>query len=373
VTSYVGPKAKRDGQEWRAALYREWRVNRTLYLLAALAVVGPWALWLQDQLTAARPAASAQLMTAQRLIHLNLSGAVVGGAFTNWTVLVAAGLGVAVVAYDRLAGGLFVALEGPLTRRAVFGAKLLWGGAVLVGTAVLVTAAFVVTAWATGNAGLIGLLLLHGLYTVSAQGDAFATAVAVSTAMATVYSLVATGAWLAAPAVLGGLVTTLFTALIVRREAVTPTGTTLVWSVHVAGPWVMPLAAGLPNLTPLQLQWGGWPLWAQWALIAGFLAWAGFMVAMARRWGTAAPYERLHDGFFFPRLWPIYYAFLAAVTANAVMVLPGLSTLHGAEWAGVFVGIGGVLWFFWRWLVIRRIQRDPAAPRPAGRAAVGAR
>jgi hypothetical protein len=347
-------RPRRPGGIPAAARYREVRVNRSVYALAAVALLAPTALWLLGLRVAAEtpPAVLASMhltladlmrQTFQTFAPVTFSGDVVAAVF-----------GIALFGHDRVAGGLFQSLEGPLARRDAWRAKALSGAVVVGGAATLATTAVLLAAAATGNATLAGPILLRGLTDAAGELSLFATALAMGGAMSTVPSALATATWAGLPALLGGLLETLF----VRRYAVGLPGSGLA-SVLVPTGWASAVAQSLANLSPFQpAGYRGWPLWEVLALVSWFLAWSWLMAWQGQSWWERAAFERLHDEVFFPFLWNLCFAWLALATALFVTApLAIFGQIGGLGWAGLNAATFVVAWFFWRSILRRRGRR----------------
>lgn len=349
-----------------AARYREVRVNRAFYVLGVLALLLPWAVWLFGFRAAmATPASvlAAMHLTVAQLARQNLQGFVhVGTIVAPSDLFVAAALGIALFGYDRVAGGLLYALEGPLPRREIFLAKALLGAAAIILVATLGALAVLWAALASGNPDLAGAILLRSLFDAAGQLSLFATALAMGGAMGTVFSALATITWAGLPALLSGLVS----IVIVRPLAEEVNGRLL--AVLVPTRWATAFGQTLNNLSPFQSGGSGtWPLYDVLALIAWFVAWAVLMAWLGRSWWARAPFERLHDGVFFPPLWNAYYAFLSLASGLFVTTLITQGAVKGLGWAAIYAALFVAGWFFWRFAVSRRDRRL------AGGATLGAR
>lgn len=260
-----------------AARFRELRVNRTVYLVGFLLLITPWALWFQGLLAELNTPTLAPYLThstVAALIRANLQGFAIGTSnSTTFYVAVAAAIGIALVGYDRFAGGLFYSLEGPLRRREVFTAKALYVTITILLPVVAGTAGALLFADLSGNLGLAGAIALRGLFDATGELSLFATALAMGSAMGTVFSALATLTWAALPALLQSLLSNLF--LVSGRSVVILSGHHVsTTTLRFVSPWIAHLAFALPNLSPFQpAGFVGWPLSAVLALIAWFVAW----------------------------------------------------------------------------------------------------
>jgi len=342
----------------RAARYRELRVDRAIYVLGSLALLAPWALWLQGLWSMPQAALAVDHTTLNAFMRLNLQGFAQGsaGSTATFDLLVATAMGIALFAYDRFAGGLFYSLEGPLSRREVLVAKVVFGSASILLVATVSTLGTVLTAVLSGNAPLAGAVLLRCLFDATGQLSLFATALAMGTAMSTVFSVVATATWILLPSLLQSLLSNLF--LVPGKQVVTlvPGGQRVpVTTVRFAAPWIAHLAQVLPNLSPFQPTGSyGWSLVAALALIAWFVAWMVLVLWLAYGWWERAPFERLRDAVFFPFLWNLYYAFLSLLSTLVLGALLTHGTVFGIAWAVIYLALFVAGWFFWRFVVIWR-------------------
>jgi hypothetical protein len=192
-----------------AARFRELRVNRTVYLLGFLLLITPWALWLDSLWAELNTPTRAPFFThgtVVALVRANLQGFAIGTSnSTTFYVSVAAAIGIALFGYDRFAGGLLYSLEGPLQRREVFTAKALFGTITILLPLAAGTAGTLLFADLTGNPDLAGAIALRGLFDATGELSLFATALAMGSAMGTVFSAIATVTWAVLPALLQSL------------------------------------------------------------------------------------------------------------------------------------------------------------------------
>ncbi len=348
-----------------AARFRELRVNRTVYLVGFLLLITPWALWFEGlwaELNTPTWALNLSHSTVAALIRANLQGFALGTAnSTTFYVAVAAAIGIALFGYDRFAGGLFYSLEGPLRRREVFTAKVLYGTITILLPVAAGTAGALLFADLSGNLGLAGAIAMRGLFDATGELSLFATALAMGSSMGTVFSAIATVTWAALPSLLQSLLSNLF--LVSNRSVVILGGQSVSEStLRFAYPWIAHLAFALPNLSPFQpAGFEGWPLSAVLALIAWFVAWTVLVLWLAYGWWERAPFERLRDAVFFPFLWNLYYAFLSLLSTLVFGALITHGTVFGVAWAAIYLVLFIAGWFFWRFVVIWRGGR---ADRP---------
>jgi hypothetical protein len=330
-----------------AARYRELHVNRTVYLLAAVALLGPWVLWL-FQLEADFYAPRFELAAIgglHRLLFFSLQSFTGGGALGGFTAVAAAAFGVALFGYDRSIGGLRYTLETPLRRRDVLAAKALFGGALIVLCLAFAVAGTLAAAALSGNLALAGPIALRGLVAAAGQLSLFATALALGSAVGTVFTCLGVAFWAGLPLLLPGLVSILF--------APAPTAT----APLAAGGWAVSLARALPSLSALQPAGAAWPPVDVIALTAWFVAWTAGMLWQGSGWWLRAPFERLGDGVFFPFLWNLYYAYLSLASGLFVTTLITRGTVLGLGWALIYAVTFVAGWFFWRSVVERHGRR----------------
>jgi hypothetical protein len=327
-----------------AARYRELRVNRGVYVLAILALAAPWALWVMQVIGV--------LETLPSMISLTLRSFAQGfDNFANVDLVVSAAFGIALFGYDRAVGGLLYALEGPLKRRDVWLAKAWFGMAAILLVAAAGTAFTLVAAAVSGNLSLAGPILLRSLFDAAGQLELFVTALAMGGVMGTVFACLATATWAGLPSLLSGFAQT---ALVRETVVSLPNGVTAIWWVPYV-PWVISLSNALNNLSPFQPNgFTNWPFVDVLLLIASYLAWAACLVWAAPRWWERAPFERLHDGVFFPALWNFYYAFLSAFSGLVITTLLTRGSIKGIAWTAIYAGTFIAGWFFWRAVVTRR-------------------
>jgi len=341
----------------RAARYREWRVNRSIYVTAAVALLAPWALWALPVIALfstpqlVGPGETLQaLMRPMFLFSFPLVISLVGAAV----------FGLALFGYDRTVGGLPYALEGPLRRRDVWLTKGFFGTVTICSVMAAGTVAMLVAAQASGNGALSGRILVDALFETGGQLELFMTALAMSGVMAPIFATLATATWALLPAALAGLV-----QITLAGTGLTPPSPATQYAYVSVAPWAVSLSNFLSNCSPFQsTPLFTWPPHDVLLLGAAFLAWAGFLAWRAPRWWAGAPFERLQDGFFLPGLWNVYYAFLAAVSALILVTVLTRGTVQGLAWSGLYAALFAAGWFFWRAVVIRRVN-PPQARRAA--------
>lgn len=315
----------------RAAFYREVTVNKGFYIAAALILVVPWLLFLyenrSDGLVLYRQTLSAWAQT--------------GMLFATFDLYVAAALGLALFGYDRLLGGLLASLEGPLDRGRVWLVKALLGGAVILAVSLLGTAALVLAASGAGDAQLIGPILLRALFETAGECMLFATALALSGAMSTVYAVFWTLTWMALPAITAGFAQNLL----------------------VPGPpWTMSLV----NLSPFQPGgFTGWSTIASLGLMAGYAGWTALMVWLGPKWWSRAPFEHLRDGYFFPSLWSVNDVAMSLLVGVIVTWIITRGFLTGLGWGALLLALSAASWLLLFFVRHRIHGRRPAPLRQA--------
>lgn len=329
-----------------AVRYREFRVNRTLYVAGLFILLVPWALWFRTVWTFLNfpPQDLAQMHQAVHgLLQNALQTFAQGGNNAAGPDPVVAGLlGLALFANDRWQGGLLYSLEGPLPRRQVLWAKALLGSGVLLCAAILAAAGNVGAAAASGNLALTGPVLLRVLSDLAGQLAIFATALAMGGAMGTALSALAVAVWAVLPSLGQSLMMVLFSA---PPSQTLPDGARIVVT-GISPPWVAHVSAFLLALSPLtSTQSSDLGLAGDAAL---FLAWTGFMLWLGLRAWERAPFERLSDGVFFPVLWNFYYLVLALGSALFVITVVTHGTVTGASWLVSYLALTVAGWFFWR-------------------------
>jgi len=349
-----------------AARFRELRVNRTVYLLGFLLLIAPWALWFEGlQVELQTPAWILNLShnTVTALIRISLQGFALGtNNATTFYVAVAGAIGIALFGYDRYAGGLLYSLEGPLRRREVLTAKVLLGAIIILLPVAAGTAGALVFAELSRNPGLAGPIALRGLLDATGELSFFATAMAMGSAMGTVFSALAMVTWAALPALLQSLVSNLFlvpgsSVVILNGHRVATT------TLRLPHPWIAHLAFALPYLSPLQPASPPWPLAAVLGLVAWFVAWTALVLWLSYGWWERAPFERLRDAVFFPFLWNLYYAFLSLLSTLLLGAWLTHGAVYGVAWAAIYLALFVAGWFFWRYIVA---WRGSGAGRPVG-------
>ncbi len=350
-----------QGFPTRAARYREWQVNRSLYVAAVLTLLAPWALWAMAVMNLF---SNPQLIGPGDTLQASMRPMLLFSFPLAIDLVDAAAFGLLLFGYDRAVGGLPYALEGPLRRRDVWLAKGFFGTVIICSVMAAGTIAMLIAAKASGNGALSGRILAHAVFETGGQLELFMTALAMSGAMAPIFAGLATATWALLPAALAGLV-----PIALAGTGLTPPGPATQFTYVSVAPWAVSLSNFLSNCSPFQsTPLFTWPPRDVLLLGAAFLAWAALLVWAAPRWWVRAPFERLQEGFFFPGLWNVYYAFLAAVSALVVVTLLTRGSVQGPAWAALYGALSVAGWFFWRAVVMWRVSsRHPGRQGAVGR------
>lgn len=339
----LGMPSQRRGL-WLAARYREWHVNRMLYVAAAVILVAPTLLTL---LTNSRePWGYARGQLAGQVLNYT-SGYT--GTWSEILILFAGILGIALFWNDRSRGRLDVMLEGPMPRRLMLWAKFYWGVLTVWAVATTLCLAMAVTALAVGHPDWMGPIVVRSLIHAASGTALLVTSVGLGAAMGSVVlTAMGTGVWLLAPVTLASLVYALQLGVFGKMTPET---------VMVAIQRLSPVAP-----TPPQ-GWVG-------VVYAGyFLAWAIFVGNRALKWWDRAPWERFHDPVYFPVMWNFFYA-LWALLSGLVLTMVGLLLFSPTGTTTVNFLVGSLIiavpgWFFWRrftWFLGRtRLGWEPGA------------
>lgn len=320
----------------KAVYYREWRVNRALYLIAGLLTILPCCLSL-----------FANTMAPHRYVREFLTSVVVSSAHgdagpsATFSIVLAGVLGLLVFWNDRSRGGIDAALEGPMSRRALMVGKLTLGVVTVLTAQVVVFLLLMVTALSVGRANAIGSLAAIMTLTLVASVCLMALTLAFSAAMGSPFFIaLATFVWLTLPRVVATVSTNL-TYLSTRMTVAEATAmNTTVTHIH----WLSPLVAVLPSNGEALLY------------ACYFALWAGAAVWAALVWWPHAPYEKLHAPLYFPWLWNIFYALLALVMGFVLANLGRTLGLGGWTFPGIYAHtliIAIPAWFLCRLLFTR--------------------
>ncbi len=303
-----------------APWYREWRVNRALYALAAVLAILPWIL--QLAVAGGYPGP----------IHAVLEDYL--GTRSAFQSAVSGALGMALFWHDWVRGGLGMALEGALSRRQVFLAKLSLAFVTLGASNAVVALILIVGALSSGSPGVVGPIAITALLWLIVHMVALVIALAMSTAM-------------------GSL---LFVALATGLVGGIPDFVALGWSglMSLIYPFPQPLWVG-PVFTAIQ-RFSPYAMYpdAHWSvlayMVANVLAGMGIL-ALGLRWWDRAPTERFSEAVYFPWLWNLFYALLAFPSSMVatVAVTQGPFSWMTLFWFIAFFVVG---WLIWRWLIM---------------------
>ncbi len=346
-----------------AVRYRERRVNRAVYGLGLLALLIPWLFWslqLHAELSVPASMLARSGLTLRSFMHGNLLlfASNPGSPFLLGVFLLAsAAIGIGLVENDRMTGALFYTLEGPVRRRDLWGVKVLGGGLAIVSVAAFGTACTLAAAAASDNLGLALPILARGLGDAVYGLSFFASALAMGGAMAAVFSVIAVGTWAFLPTALAGLVTVLFQRQVTRYVVLAGGQRITVRSMTFLSPWLAHLPSVLQGLSPFSGLSAAWSPSAQAVLVVGYAVWTVFMVWLGIFAFDRAPFERLRDGFFFPPLWNVYFAFLALASGLLLTTIVTQGEILGLGWAAIYAAFAVSGFFFWRAAMKRRERR----------------
>ncbi len=317
------------GQWMRDAVsFREWRVNRSLYITAAAVMLFPWILILSTSIGGP----GGELLELRAIVGDNAGL----GPMNGWITALAGLLAVGVFWNDRSRGGLDTSMEGPVSRRALLMAKIRLGIFTITGVWVLLFVTLAFIALAIGQAGLIGPLVVAALWSLCSAVALYMVTVSFGAAMGSVFfTVLASLLWVLLPRIADSVVFQLTLGFGQRLSLATATG----WETTLIDiRWFSVLTDGRPT---------GWVA----VLYAGyFAAWALFVGWRALAWWERTPMERFHDPFYYPQLWNFWYAFLAILSG---MFVAALTIPNAGSQARLYVGalvFGVPLWFLWRWI-----------------------
>jgi hypothetical protein len=321
-----------------AVLYREWRLNRSWYLLAFVIMLGAWVLpWIGSVFQPRYFAQMAQQVVADYPFLPPL-------ALPELNCIVMGILAVMVFQNDWTRGQIGRVLEGPVRRSDVLSAKLGLLLATLVAYALIVfigLAVFAVIARSTGRIGYVGSWDL--LATLMGSATAI-LALAAGTAMSNPILVgLTTAIWVVVPKVISGIIATA-TPLVHLPGGVV---------VSPPNPWAIAVdrLSPFPNSEPADHL----ILFALYFLVSTV-----FIGYRAFKWWNAVPTERFGSTFFYPQLWNFYYALLALVSAfvMALILSQPLMPQRGIPFYVSFGTLSVFAWFFWR-AMYRRRRRPP--------------
>lgn len=337
---------RQDRRSWLAARYREWQVNRTLYITTAIIMIAPTALTLLNN---GRQTWDARIAVTNQVLSYT---AAYTGTWSEILILLAGLLGIALFWNDRSRGRLEVIVEGPMPRRQILWAKFYWGVFTLLAVAILLCLVMTTTALAVGHPELIGGVVVRSFIHAAEDTALFVTSVGLGAAMDSVLTAVGAGVWVLFPVTIAGGVGSVVASVMAARPVIqTPE------IVTVAIQRLSPVAPTAPQ---------GW-LGVVYALY--FIAWALFIGNRALKWWDRTPWERFHDPVAFPVIWNFLYALLA-ILSGSVLAMASLLTLSRGDITtlnllGITLAIAVPGWFFWRrflWYLSRtRLGWGPGA------------
>ncbi len=311
-----------------ALRYREWRVNRLLYIVVPLLLVAPWAL---ETYGAIHPWNANSVMylhgELRRLMYPN-------DPYRTWDYVLTGLAALACLWRDRDRMG--AVLDGPVSRSALLKVKLEF----LLGS--------VFTGWLFE---LLVLLLAGGISGYHTWGEfaryvvlmgmghldiailSFAGAVLGGNLL---FALLGAGVLVAGPLVVGS-------SVFVAGNALSP-----------GAPLLTIIASLIEHLSPFaysfspELALGFIPVYA----IVGAL-----LVGLSFRWWVRASLENIAEPLLFPSLWNGVYAIMAAVSGliTVLGIEVALSSVQGihASTLVMYVVLAVAEWFIWR-TVLRR-------------------
>lgn len=318
-----------------AVSFREWRVNRSLYVTAVAVMLFPWALMLLTSI-----GGPGGVLVELRAVAGDNAGL---GPTNGWITVLAGLMALGVFWNDRSRGGLDSSLEGPVSRRALLMAKVRWGILTITGVWVLLFVILAFIALIIGHAGLVGPLAIAGLWSVSSAIALYVATVSFGAAMGSVFfTAMASLLWVMLPRIVES----------VAFQLTLGSGHRL--SLATAERW----QTTLTDIRWFSVLTDGRPAgWAAVLYAAYFAAWAVFLGWRALVWWERTPMERFHDPFYYPQLWNFWYAFLAILSG---MFVAGLAIPNAGSQARLYIGalvFGVPLWFLWRW-TWRRLSRS---------------
>lgn len=311
-----------------ALRYREWRVNRLLYVVVPLLLVAPWAF---EAFGAVRPWNAYSVMYLHGEIGRLMSPS---DAYRNWDYVWAGLAALASLWRDR--ARMSTVLDGPVSLHAILKVKLEFLlGSVFTGwlleLGVLLVAAGISEYQAWG--AFARYMALMGMAHLDITILSFAGAVLAGNLL---LALVGAGVLVAGPIVIGGSV------IVVG---------TIFWA---GAPWLTILGSLIEHLSPFAndfspaLALGYLPVYAVVSLL---------LLVLSFRWWAQASVERIGEPVLFPWLWNLVYTIVAAVSGFITLLAfeiafsaPGIRESTLAMYALLVVGE----WFIWR-VVLRRL------------------
>jgi hypothetical protein len=313
----------------RPTVFWEFRLNRSLYVLAFLAMVIPLAYALGVTVPIAHVLMAR--FPSFHLRYLSQGGAVLGLAGwpgnSDFAVVAGGALGFGVMAVERINQRVVNLLEGPVRRREILRTKM-----TLVVLMILLAngvSALMVAATSLRLGGLqLGAGLLHVLLAAAMAEGLAMTAMAAGTVIRNPVT--------AGSAVLVAIF--LFPLLgAVGYHLVPPTNPIPGWLGYLSIFPTEGFAAGPASVV----------------LAAADCAWAVVMGGLTFALWDRVRVENVLQPFAFPVLWDVYFGGLAALSAVALMMLVNTGNVIIRAGSGVvlFFPLGVAFWFGWRWFI----------------------
>ena len=320
--------------------YREWRVNRGLYITAWIVLVLPM-VWTIGQ------AIHVQLMIGGQWLHLQIQS-YVGPApeVLHFNMIVAGLLGVLTFWHDRTRGYLSIALEGPVSRRAIWQSKIVYAFLTLASANLATLLMIGITSLFAGMGGCMGAIILRTLYLLSLQTGLAMTALAIGALMESVILAgLGTASVSVVPLVLGSICHNLpFNEGDIAR-----------WSEVVGGFFFFlgPFNYAYPTV-----------LWQEGIFSLLAFAWALLSCRYGLRWWEKARLERYSELFVFPWVWKVFYGFLGIISALVVTTIIAVPVhFQSSLFLICLIPLSVLGWFAWRTVWAGLSQRGfPWAP-----------
>jgi len=321
-----------------AVRYREWRINRSWYILAAAMLVAPWFVQLYNDFKVG----PAHILIIQLI-----------GGYGNTTIaastVIAGGLGLVVFWYDFSQGRLAYVLEGAVERRHVWWTKAVYVSATIIG-AYLLTGMAMEGAWlAVGQSGVSVTIVDAMAYMILVHLVIAATAMMVGSAIGNViYAAIGVVVMVAWPTWLQSVIEMVIGGSAYRLEVGVQNLMAALSPASVIGNHLDLYVQSTPKVVAFSR-------FDQWLIVLWFGVWLGAMGWLGQRLFQKILWERFFDAFYFPVLWNGVYAGLALVTAWVYEAVNG-SNLVGVNRLLLLLGIAAPMFFVWRWIV-RQIGR----------------
>jgi hypothetical protein len=216
-------------------------------------------------------------------------------------MIVAGLLGVLIFWHDRTRGHLSIALEGPVSRRAIWQSKSVYALFTLASANLATLLIIGVTGLFAGMGGSVGAMILRTLYLFSLQTGLAITALAVGALTGSVMlGGLGTASVSIVPLVLGSI----------WRSVLFYLGAIPRWGEVVGGFFFF--------LSPFNYAYPTVPLWQEGAFSCLALAWALLGYQYGLRWWETAHLERFHEVFVFPWVWNVFYGILGLMSAMVI-------------------------------------------------------